>query len=470
MENNIATMYSNGSKKIDDMLKESKGRIVGDNLVDITSKLLELSVKYNLFQRDIVTGLCKSCLSDDPKGLISPKLAKIIWLTHFKDRIRVRIMSADGDTYKLKPLDKQDLEILWSNIFTFSTYNSRKEMFENIPAWDGTPRIATFMKDYFKCDTNPNFFLLMLTSIVGKMDDPEKNRCDFFFDLVGHEKGTGKTSFFKHLLGKYAVNLSMTSRKEDFFVNAYDSNALAIIDDECKWIDPSGKSRGDKMSYNEYKNFVTQDYDKFSRKFQDPEEHARAFIICRTSNDPMTVFAPNERRQIIFKVGLPEHTCLHWQLDQNYMTQLLAEAKDYYLKNGMYQITDDDWEDIEKQNLDNFNIETDDFQTLYKFVTEVFENPTENEKYISRINNDDGRWICWRGYNQWRKDNKEIAIESKRFNKLMVMMAKVAPKMISYSPNLERLEGLSTLVHAGKLKSKYSANKPDIDNIPDMGF
>ena len=49
-------------------------------------------------------------------------------------------------------------------------------------------------------------------------------------------------------------------------------------------------------------------------------------------------------------------------------------------------------------------------------------------------------------------------------------MAKVAPKMITYSPNLERLEGLSTLVHAGKLKSKYSANKPDIDDIPDMEF
>ena len=52
----------------------------------------------------------------------------------------------------------------------------------------------------------------------------------------------------------------------------------------------------------------------------------------------------------------------------------------------------------------------------------------------------------------------------------MLMVSKVAPKMLSYSPNMERLEGLSTLVHAGRLKSKYSAKKADLDNIPDMGL
>jgi hypothetical protein len=469
MENNIATMYSNGSKKIDDMLKETKGRIVGDNLVDITSKLLELSVKYNLFQRDIVTGLCKSCLSDDPSGNISPKLAKILWLTHFKDRIRMRTMSPDGETYKLKSLTTQDLDILWENIYTFSTYNSRKEMFDNIPAWDGTPRIESFMRDYFHCDANPNFFLLFLTAIIGKMDDPEKNYCPFFFTFAGQEKGTGKSSLCEHLLGKYAVMSYPTSRKEDFFVNAYDANAIAYIDDENKLTDR--KNNSNAWGLDELKAFVTQKYDRFSRKFMQPEEHARGFVFVRTTNEATTVFSPNERRQIIFNVRLPEHTCLHWDLSQDYMNQLLAEAKDYYVKhNGIYQMTNEDWGDIEQQNRENFNYETDDFEALYTFVTQLYESPESNDKYLVRICDDNGLWASWRGYNKWRKDNKEVSIDPRRFNRLMELLAKLHPQMLSYSSTMQRLDGSATYIHAGKIRPKSANLEPNIDDIPDMEF
>ncbi len=468
MENNIATMYSNGSKKIDNMLKESKGRIVGDNLVDITSKLLELSASNGLFLRDIITGLCKSCLSDDPDGNISPKLAKILWLTHFKDRIRMRTMSPDGETYKLKTLSTQDLDILWENIYTFSTYNSRKEMYEAIPAWDGVPRISSFMLDYFKCKCNPNFFLLFLTAVVGKMDDPEKNYCPFFFTFAGQEKGTGKSSLSEHLVGRYAVMLSPTSRKEDFFVNAYDSNALIVVDDESKLTDR--RNNPNAWGIDEFKAFITQKYDKYSRKFMQPEEHARAFVVVRTTNEATTVFSPNERRQIIFNVGLPEHTCLHWDLDQDYMNQLLAEAKDYYVKhNGIYQITDADWIDIERQNRDNFNYETDDFQTVLNFVTQLYEDPVANEKYIVRVCDDNtGLWASWRGYNQWRKDNKEMAVDARRFNRLMELISTLNPYMLSYSSTMQRLKDTATYIHAGRLRPKDVVNAPDLDNIPDM--
>lgn len=463
---NISTLYTSGTQKIDDMLKDSNGKLVGESLADITTKMLDITQENGLFLRDTVTGLCKSCLSGDSNGNISPKTAKILWLTHFKDRIRMKVVANGGDT-RLKQLSNQDLDILWENIYMFSTYNSRKEMYDNIPEWDGTPRIQSFMHDYFKCNANPNFFLLFLTAIIGKMDDPEKNYCPFFFTFAGQEKGTGKSTLCEHLVGKYAVMANPTSRKEDFYVNAYDGNALCYIDDESKLTDR--KNNFNAWGLDELKAFVTQKYDKYSRKFGQPEEHARAFVFVRTTNEATTVFSPNERRQIIFNVGLPEHTCLHWNLDQDYMNQMLAEAKDYYVKNGgIYQITEDDWCDIEQQNIDNFNYETDDYETVLAYITQLYENPTDNEKYLVKVSDDTGKWASWRGYNKWRKDNKEGAVDPRRFNRLMGLISKTNPHMISYGSAMLRLEGSATYVHAGKIKPKVA--EPKVDDIPDMEF
>ena len=134
----------------------------GSLSADITTKMLDITQENGLFLRDTVTGLCKSCLSGDSNGNISPKTAKIMWLTHFKDRIRMKTVAAGGEP-RLKQLSTQDLDILWENIYMFSTYNSRKEMYEAIPEWDGTPRISSFLHDYFMCNANPNFFLLLIS-------------------------------------------------------------------------------------------------------------------------------------------------------------------------------------------------------------------------------------------------------------------------------------------------------------------
>jgi predicted P-loop ATPase len=260
-----------------------------------------------------------------------------------------------------------------------------------------------------------------------------------------------------------------TSRKEDFFVNAYDANAICYIDDENKLTDR--KNNNNAWGLDELKAFVTQKYDRFSRKFMQPEEHARGFVFVRTTNEATTVFSPNERRQIIFNVRLPEHTCLHWDLSQDYMNQLLAEAKDYYVKhNGIYQMTNEDWGDIEQQNRENFNYETDDFEALYTFITQLYEAPESNEKYLVRVCDDSGLWASWRGYNKWRKDNKEVSIDPRRFNRLMELLAKLHPQMLSYSSTMQRLDGSATYIHAGKVRSKTTNTEPDLDNIPDMGF
>lgn len=463
--NNPIQAYKESAAKLDTLLHDNGGKVVGESLVDITTKLLEIVEKEGLFLRDTVTGLCKSCLTTDQT--ISPSVAKTLWLTHFKDRIRRKMATTDGESFRLKPLTTAELDLLWDNIYMYATYNSRKELYDAIPEWDGVSRIRNFMRDYFYCDANPNFFLLFLTAIVGMMDDPEKTYCPFFFDFVGDEKGTGKSSLPEHLIGRHAVMLSMTARPDDFFVNAYDSNAIIVIDDESKWTDPKSFN---SWSYDQFKSYVTQRYDKFSRKYQQPEEHARSFIIVRTSNESTTVFSPNERRQIIFKIGLPERMCLHWKLDQNYMNQMLAEAKAYYVEHGMYQVTDEDWGDIDKQNMENFNYDTDDYQTLLKFVTYMYEKPNDTDAYTVRVFGDNGRWISWRGYNQWRKDNHETAIASRRFHRLMQIIAQNYPSMISYPSKAMKLQDVNTLIRAAKVKPKDTSIIETANDIPDMEF
>lgn len=440
-------------------------------MADLSKKMCDLVNDNGIFARDEVTGLCKSCLTD--AKYISPKQAKVLWLTHFKDRIRMRVPNADGQTFRLKQLCQADLDLLWENIFERSTFNSRKQMYDAIPQWDGVKRLDTFMKDYFLCDTNPNFFKLFMTCVIGMMDDPSRNVVPYFFDFVSGTKGTGKTSFFKHLVGEQNVCMvKATSRRDDFFVNIYDQNALIACDDECCLVGTSATRSWDKWTYDELKAFITATLDKFSRKFQQPESHPRSFVFVRTSNDVMTVYSPNERRQIIFKIGLPEHTCLHWALSQDYMDQLKAEAKQIYEDNDrhIYNLTDEDWCDIARQNVENFNTETDDYQTVLKFIRQLHASPLQNEKFITKIQDDRGNWVSWRGYNEWRKAHNENPIESRRFAKIIATIAALEPQLISYSANTVRVQDVSTMIHAARLQEKVTANETITAENIDVGL
>ena len=152
-----------------------EGKKVGaGSIAELTSQLVNLCQSHTLFVRDTVTGLYKSVFARKP--LIQENQAKTIFETHFWDKLAIKTVSwgADKDTdeivkkVKYREIKPKELDLLWRNIGLYSTFNSRKEFYDAIPEWDGTPRIATFMKDYFECDTNPNFFLLLMTSIIAK--------------------------------------------------------------------------------------------------------------------------------------------------------------------------------------------------------------------------------------------------------------------------------------------------------------
>lgn len=357
------------------------GKKVGaGSIAELTEQLIDLCQNNNLFARDTITGLYRTVFARRP--LIPEHQAETIFETHFCDKLAIKTntFSTNATTgemvknTKYRDIRPQELKLLWRNIGLYSTFNSRKEFYDNIPEWDGEERIATFMRKYFECDTNPNFFLLLMTSIVAKFS-PRNDYCPYFFDIVSKSKGIGKSFLCRRLIpSKYCGFLTMATRsKDDFYVNAYDGNNVLVVDDECTWV---GKGIG-KIDMEQFKTLVTNPQDKFSRKFQDPELHDRSFIIVRTCNDVNQVYATNERRQIIFECHLKEQECRIKQEDlpDSFFEQMLAEAKAYYVKNGVYKLTDDDKIEVKETNLNNYNWETPENYIILDYIQAVRNDP-----------------------------------------------------------------------------------------------
>lgn len=242
---------------------------------------------------------------------------------------------------------------------------------------------------------------------------------------------TGKTTLFEHLLGKRALIVPVASRPEDMFVTAYSNGALVVIDDECSWVNQ--KKMG-HMTYDQFKSMVTTQRDVFSRKFGQPEVHERAFVIVRTSNEPRTSFAANERRQIILNVGLPERVCKHWSMPEEDKQQLLAEAKDYVEKHDgqPYQLTPEEEDAITEANLNNFDTESEWYESIMRFLRAIQNKPSETTVYQTPKGN--GKiYVRYINYVDWCKDQHiKYVDDSRTFSRQLFAIAKIQPRLVKY--------------------------------------
>lgn len=355
-------------------------RIGAGTFAELTMQMVNICNAEQLFLRDKITGLYRSRYCK--KSLVPAEQAYTIFYTHFCDKLALQTVQykTNKDTgdaervFKYRQLKRDEMQELWKNVNMYATFNSRKEFYESIPKWDGVARIETFMKDYFNCDTNPHFFLLLITSIIGKIHNPAKNYVPYFFDFVSPSKGIGKTWLWQRLLrGKYVGDIKMQTARgmSDFFVDCYDGNNVVVLDDECNWC---GKGVN-KITHAQFKNLVSATVDKFSRKHMNPEEHIRCFVIVRTSNEINQVYETNERRQIIFRCNLKERECRIKNLPDEYFEQILAEGKAYYEQHGLYEMTESDWNEVMATNVDNFELESPENFIIMDYINAIRSAP-----------------------------------------------------------------------------------------------
>ena len=416
-------------------------KIGAGSVAELTSQLVNLCRTHELFVRDTITGLFRSRFARKP--LISADQANTMFCTHFCDKLAIKIIDykVDKETggtiqnIKYRPIKPDELKLLWKNVALYSTFNSRKEFYDKIPEWDGEVRIMSFMKRYFNCDTNPNFFLLLMTCLVAKFS-PRNDYCPYFFDIVAQSKGIGKSLLCRRLLGgKYCGFLNFAvGRRDDFFVNAYDGNNAIVVDDECTWVSNS-RSVG-KITTDEMKTLVSAPADKFSRKFGQPEEHERSFIIMRTSNDVNQVYATNERRQIIFECHLKEQECRILDLPDEFFQQMLAEAKAYYIKhNGVYQLTENDKLEVKESNLDNYNWETKENYAILEYIKAVRAEPEKWGATLAAKKFASDKWGSHQKYTEWCDENRKPSLQSRGFWRAVSALAELPENNITVLSN-----------------------------------
>lgn len=426
--------YTRLQEELIEVVDPEKRLLMVESIAEGADRLAEILKQKTLIQYDIVTGTYRVGGGNMPGSLgCSEREARNFFLIVIAPIIRI-VTGKATDGVRSRCLNKDEREQLWDAIKHANTFDSRREEYDNLPAWDGKPRIVTFMKEYFECDCMPNQFLLFMTSVMAKWRSPMA-RVEYFFDFIGESKGTGKSTLFAHLFGRRAMILGVPSRKEDLFVSAYTNGALAVCDDECTWI---GKGPG-KVSYDEFKTLVTLQIDTFSRKHAQPESHYRPFVIVRTSNDPRTVFSTNERRQIIFNVGLGERECRHWNMPDYDRDQLLAEAKDYVEKhNGEpYRLTKEEERLIEEANLENFDTETVEYDSLIEFFNDLRDNPQDNHEFILEASDAKSYTTC-NHYHRWCKKKYYKPVDPRVFWRQVGALQRKCPGVIRFDKNKKK--------------------------------
>ena len=389
--------------------EEIEGLIVGKDLFDLAINVLDYIKRSGVIKYDICTGnyMCSLRLAHE-ESLSQVDMYNYFRL-YFKDKVRYWYKDGEGKT-SLKPISELDLKNIFELITKHCTINSRASIYESIPKWDGIPRIATFMKVYMDCDAKPEFFLLLMTALVGKLKEPDKCYVPFFFDVCGN-KGVGKSLLFRRLMGeRFVTTIVPSQREDDVCTNIYSKGALIALDDECLLTQGRGFS---VWSEDKLKAFVTQAEDVFARKFQNVEYHPRGFVLCRTSNFVKSATDADERRQIIFESNLPARECRirPEQLSDKYFEQMRAEAKDYYEKYGLYKMTRSDWDAVEVQQSDYTDDENIFISEIKEYLANVFNNiKLNNGKYYAKLSYGANEIVVtWELYRKWVTDKNTLA-------------------------------------------------------------
>jgi len=239
-----------------------------------------------------------------------------------KDDDIPRIQRWLSTTWGFEPT-KTTVEAALTCIATDNKFHPIKDYYDNLPAWDGKPRLDTFLADYFGCEEEPEYlaalFRKWMLAAVWRIYEPGA-QFDHMLVLQG-EKGLRKSTFGRVLFGDEYFTDDIPELKKGA------DAALALGGNHCVEFSELSHLRRDQIDI--IKAFITRRIDKirppYGRRFV---TRMRSNVLLGTVNDEnfLVKDSENDRRfQVVVALKLLDIKRLERERDQ-----LWAEALQLY--------------------------------------------------------------------------------------------------------------------------------------------
>ena len=212
------------------------------------------------------------------------------------------------------------------------------EWLNNLPKWDGTPRIVDLFIKYLgveDTELNRTAAQLIMKALVARSINPGV-KFDYMPILMG-EQGIAKSSLLRHLVPEqfrsfaFAENVNLAADDAQIFDRTHKVGAWMVEYSELAGIQ--------RKEVEKIKSWLTTQFDPHRNPYsRDSGNFARKFIVVGTTNDTGNGILLDDpsghRRFIIMKCKSPDNKYKHVSelLDfvDNNIEQLYAEAKHLY--------------------------------------------------------------------------------------------------------------------------------------------
>ena len=200
-------------------------------------------------------------------------------------------------------------------------FNPLREYIQQLPDWDGVPRVDTLLVDYLGAADTPYTRAVTRKTLVGAIQRVLSPGCKFDTVLVLDGKpGIGKSTLLRKLGGQYfSDSLSLA--------DARDKTAAEKL--QGVWIMEIGEMQGTrKADVDVMKGFLSRQVDEYRAAYgRVVERHPRTAIICGTTNSTTGFLRDTTGNRRFWPVTVNGGGRLSiWEITEETRSQIWAET------------------------------------------------------------------------------------------------------------------------------------------------
>ena len=200
-------------------------------------------------------------------------------------------------------------------------FNPLREYIQQLPEWDGVPRVDTLLVDYLGAANTAYTHAVTRKTLVGAIQRVLEPGCKFDTVLVLDGKpGIGKSTLLRKLGGQYfSDSLSLADTR--------DKSAAEKL--QGVWIMEIGEMQGTrKADIDVMKGFLSRQVDEYRAAYgRVVERHPRTAIICGTTNSTTGFLRDTTGNRRFWPVTVNGGGTLSvWEMTEETRAQIWAEA------------------------------------------------------------------------------------------------------------------------------------------------